>query len=190
MVCEEVWDEGGWSPGDPSPTRTAIPKYPCSLHSLPTSFHPALPPLSLLKYEITSKHRKTTVLANDPKITQVRVQMMLGTGIRIIPKVRMQMTPNREGEDSLEETTDSARVDAMTSLFHTFPISMYIHLYKVARSFLISWWKSLRASGCSTAKRGDFDLGRLWHRRSHGCGTHTHVSFGRQRCLCPLSRGR
>lgn len=43
--------------------------------------------------EITSKLPKTTVLANDPKITQVHVQMMLGRGIQIIPKVRTQMTP-------------------------------------------------------------------------------------------------
>ena len=41
----------------------------------------------------------------------------------------------------------------MTSLF------LYIHqVYNVAHSFLISWWKSLRASGCPTAKRGDFSL--------------------------------
>lgn len=40
---------------------------------------------------------------------------------------------------------------------YTYTSSIH-QVYNVAHSFLISWWKSLRASGCPTAKRGDLNL--------------------------------
>lgn len=56
MVCEEVWDEGGWFSGDPSAAgRPGQPTFKRQCNGRPEVQPPnILPsrPLSLLKYEI------------------------------------------------------------------------------------------------------------------------------------------